>query len=363
MASIPALPPFLLLSAVLLSACGDHKDGASARGGTGPMEVKVEVLKAHPLENIIQTSGSLLANESIEVRSEVAGRIVKIGFQEGGNVTKGQELVRINDDDLQAQLRKSELAIQLARDDAGRKKQLLDVNGISQQAYDDARIALQSAQADSANLHAMIAKTVIRAPFSGKIGLRQVSEGGYVSPNTLITDLQQVMPIKIEFSVAERYGREIGIGKKIIFNLDGDTSRYHAEVYAVDPAVDLASRTITVRAHNPNSKGKLRPGSFAHVTVELAREPAALTIPTEALVPDVQGQKVLEIKGGKAVSVRVRTGIRTASEIQLTDGVQPGDTVITTGLLQLREGMAVKAAPPEAHDINDEADSSATGPE
>jgi membrane fusion protein (multidrug efflux system) len=130
-------------------------------------------------------------------------------------VTKGQTLIRINADDLQAQLRKTGLAVQLATDDEGRKKQLLDVKGISQQAYDDAHIALQSAEADQDNLRAMLAKTVIRAPFSGKIGLRQVSEGGYVSPNTLITDLQQVTPMKVEFSVPERFGREVAVGKQI----------------------------------------------------------------------------------------------------------------------------------------------------
>lgn len=354
-----------LLIAGLLSACGGggDKNTDQKKGPNGPLQVRISVLKPQALDNTIQATGSLLANEAIEVRSEVAGRVTSIGFKEGGNVAKGQLLVRINDDDLQAQLRKTELAVQLATDDEGRKKQLLEVKGISQQAYDDARIALQSAEADRDNLRAMIAKTVIRAPFIGKIGLRHVSEGGYVSPNTLITDLQQVSPIKVDFSIPERYGREIAVGKNIVFTLDGDTGRYNAVVYAVDPTVDVASRTIGVRAHNPNTNGKLRPGSFAHIIVELAKEPHALMIPTEALIPDIQGQKVLLIKGGKAVSARVHTGIRTNTQVQLTDGVQPGDTVITTGLLQLREGMAVKAAPPEANDIIEEADSSAIDPE
>lgn len=354
----------ILLLAGMLSACGGgDKNADKMQGGNGPLQVRVQVLMPQALDNTIQTTGSLLANEAIEVRSEVAGRVTSIGFKEGSNVTKGQTLVRINDDDLQAQLRKTQLAIQLASDDEGRKKQLLDVKGISQQAYDDARIALQSAEADQDNLQAMIAKTVIRAPFSGKIGLRQVSEGGYVSPNTLITDLQQVTPIKVEFSVPERYGREIAVGRKITFTLDGDTTHYDAEVYAVDPAVDMASRTIGVRAHNPNSNGKLRPGSFAHISVKLANEPNALMIPTEALIPDIQGQKVLLIKGGKAVSARVHTGIRTNTQVQLVEGVQPGDTVITTGLLQLRDGMAVKAAPPEGDEVIEESDSSAIDPE
>jgi len=353
----------VLLAAAMLTACGGGEDSGAQRGGYGPMQVRVQVLQPRVLENIIRTTGSLLANEAIEVRSETSGRVTLIGFKEGGTVTKGQILVRINDDDLQAQLRKTELAVQLASDDEGRKKQLLEVSGISQQAYDDARIKLQSAEADRANLQALIAKTVIKAPFSGKIGLRQVSEGGYVSPNTLITDLQQVSPIKVDFSIPERYGREIAVGKTITFTLDGDTANYSAEVYAVDPAVDPVSRTIGVRAHAPNKDGSLRPGSFAHIIVELSTAPSALMIPTEALVPDIKGQKVLLIKGGKAAAARVHTGIRTDKEVQLVDGVQAGDTVITTGLLQLREGMEVKSAPPEANGVSMEEDSSAVEPE
>jgi membrane fusion protein (multidrug efflux system) len=355
-------PLLALLFAVLLSACGSDKETTPQRGAQGPMQVRVAVLRPQMLENTIEATGSLLANEAIEVRSEIAGRVSQIGFTEGGRVTKGQTLIRINADDLQAQLRKTGLAVQLATDDEGRKKQLLDVKGISQQAYDDAHIALQSAEADQDNLRAMLAKTVIRAPFSGKIGLRQVSEGGYVSPNTLITDLQQVTPMKVEFSVPERFGREVAVGKQIIFTLDGDTALYTAEVYAIDPAVDVTSRTITVRARNANTNGKLRPGAFAHITVQLSKVPTALMIPTEALIPDIQGQKVLVIKNGKAVSARVETGIRTNTEVELTSGVQPGDTVITTGLLQLREGMAVKAAPPEPNGTTEEADSSAIDP-
>ncbi|MBK8581480.1 MAG: efflux RND transporter periplasmic adaptor subunit [Flavobacteriales bacterium] len=168
--------------------------------------------------------------------------------------------------------------------------------------------------------------------------------------------------MKVEFSVPERFGREVAVGKQIIFTLDGDTALYTAEVYAIDPAVDVTSRTITVRARNANTNGKLRPGAFAHITVQLSKVPTALMIPTEALIPDIQGQKVLVIKNGKAVSARVETGIRTNTEVELTSGVQPGDTVITTGLLQLREGMAVKAAPPEPNGTTEETDSSAIDP-
>lgn len=353
----------MLLLAALPTACGGPEEPGNDRRQAGPMQVQVRVLRPRPLDNSIQATGSLLANEAIEVRSEVAGRVTEIGFQEGGQVAQGQVLLRINDDDVQAELKKADLAVQLATDDEARKKQLLAVKGVSQQAYDDALVALMSAEADRDNLRAQINKTVIRAPFSGKIGLRQVSLGGYVSPNTLITDLQQVSPIKVDFSVPERYGREVAVGKKIRFSLDGDTTGYQAEVYAVDPAVDPASRTIAARARAANANGRLRPGSFAHITAELSHLPDALMIPTEALVPDIQGQKVLLIRNGKAASARVRTGIRTNNEVQLISGVQAGDTVITTGLLQLRDGMDVQAAPAETHGIVDQADGPSADPE
>ena len=351
------LPAAIL--AGMLAACGGGKDKAQGRGPDGPIQVLVRVLHTQPLSNTFQATGSLLPNEAVEVRSEVAGRVESIGFKEGGTVAKGQELLRINDDDLQAQLRKAELAVQLAQDDEARKKQLLAVQGVSQQVYDDARIALQSAQADRDNLKAMIAKTVIRAPFGGKIGLRQVSVGGYVSPNTLVADLQQVQPIKVDFTVPEQTGRDLAPGTKITFTLEGDTTRHPGEVYAVDPGVDPVSRTIGVRALNPNANGHLRPGAFVRVNVALSHVNDALMIPTEALIPDIQGQKVLLIKGGKAVSRRVHTGIRTNTEVQLVQGVEAGDTVITTGLLQLRDGMPVKAAPPETGSVVNYADSTA----
>lgn len=349
-----------LLIAGILSACGSSEGQATGREANGPMEVKVEVLRPQPFANTIRATGSLLANEAVEVRSEVTGRVTEIGFREGGKVAKGQVLVRINDDDFQAQLRKTDLAVQLASDDEGRKKQLLDVKGISQQAYDDAQIALQTAQAERANLQAQLAKTVIRAPFSGKIGLRQVSEGDYVSPNTLIADLQQVSPIKVDFTVPGRYANALTAGKEITFTVDGDTTNYTAEIYAVSPSVDVASRTIRIRAKQPNRDGHLLPGSFAHIKVDLASVPDALMIPAEALIPDIQGQKVLLIRNGKAESVRVQTGIRTDDQVQLTAGVQPGDTVITSGLLQLRDGMEVRAAAPEAAHALNETDSSTT---
>lgn len=308
------------------------------------MGVQVHVLQGVPLDNRVTTTGTLLPNEEVELRSEVSGRVTSIGFQEGTNVSAGQVLMRINDDDVQAQLRKAEANLKLAQDAAGRQEQLLAVKGISQEAYDAAVAQRAGMQAEADNLRALVAKTTIRAPFSGTIGLRSISEGGFVSPTTLIANLKQTNPMKLDFTVPERYARQMRPGTKVTFTVEGDTMDYNAEVYAVEPSVDLSTRSIKVRARSQNPNGRLIPGAFARVDVKLETIADALTIPAEALIPDIQGQKVMVMKNGQAKSVRVEIGIRTENSVQLISNVQPGDTVITSALLAVRDGMAVKPA-------------------
>lgn len=332
-------------AALLLAACGGKaKDGGPAGGPVGPMAVQIHVLSPAPLSNRFSASGTLLANESVEIISEVNGRITDIGFREGGHVAAGQVLVRINDDDLQAQLHKAQAELQLAQMTEERQQQLLQAKGISQETFDATRAQRIGKQAEADNLRALIAKYTIRAPFSGTIGLRNVSAGGFVGNNTPIATLTQADPIKLDFAVPERYARQLRPGSKVGFAMEGDTTRYTAEVYAEEASVDLATRSIKVRARASNPAGRLVPGSFAKVDVQLETIPGALTIPAEALVPDIQGEKVMVMKDGKAQSVRVQTGIRTETTVQLLSNVQPGDTVITSALLAVRDGMAVRPA-------------------
>jgi membrane fusion protein (multidrug efflux system) len=351
----------LILGAVplLLAACGGEEEQAAGGGAMPPMAVQVHVLKAEALDNSIVTTGTVMANEEVDLVSELAGRVTLIGFQEGGSVSAGQVLLRINDDELQAQLRKAEANLKLGKDDEGRKGQLLAVNGISEEQYAASQAQFAAVQADADNLRAQVAKSTIRAPFSGRVGLRNVSEGGYVASNTIIAKLQQVDPVKVEFAVPERYGRIMEPGSTIRFTLEGDTSTYSGEVYAVDPSVDATTRTVKVRARSANKQGRLLPGSFAKVDVRLEKIPDALIVPAEALIPDIQGQKVLLIKGGKVQSARVQLGIRSANSVQLTAGVLPGDSVIVTGLLALREGAPVRAIPRDANHAPSKADTSA----
>ncbi|HEY0978890.1 MAG TPA: efflux RND transporter periplasmic adaptor subunit [Flavobacteriales bacterium] len=334
---------FLSIS-LLLAACGGQDDQPAQTGPAPAMAVQVHVLEGAPLDNAFTTTGTLLPNEEVELRSEVSGRVTQLGFQEGMRVGAGQVLVRINDDDLQAQLRKAEANLKLASDATGRQEQLLSMKGVSQEAYDASVAQRVGMQAEVDNLRAMVAKTTIRAPFSGVIGLRSISEGGYVSPTTPIANLKQTDPMKLDFTVPERYARQMKSGTKVSFTLEGDTMDYQAEVFAVEPSVDLSTRSIKVRARSANPHGRLIPGAFAKVNVKLETIPDALTIPAEALIPDIQGQKVMVMKGGKAKSVRVDIGIRTENTVQLISNVQPGDTVITSALLAVRDDMAVRPA-------------------
>lgn len=349
----------MLSGSMLFTSCGSEEEATSGSAVRPPMAVQVHVLEPSALDNAIITTGTLMANEEVDLVSELAGRITEIGFSESGSVSKGQVLLRINDDELQAQLRKVEANMKLSTEDVARKERLLEVSGISQEQFDGARAQQASFQAEIDELRARIAKCTIRAPFNGKVGLRSVSEGGYVSNNAIIAKLQQVDPIKIEFAVPERYGRMMTTGTMIDFTLEGDTAIYKGEVYAADPSVDAATRSVRVRARSANRSGLLLPGSFAKVEVRLERMDNALVVPAEALVPDIQGQKVLVIKQGKVASQRVQTGIRTGNKVQLTTGVQAGDSVLITGLLAVREGMPVSAIPTGAVSTSTVKDSTA----
>lgn len=332
---------------LVAAGCGGKgKDGpqGGGMGPMGPMAVQIHVLAPAPLDNSFTASGTLLANESVELQSEVNGRVTAISFEEGGRVAPGQVLVQINDDDLQAQLRKAQAELQLAQVTEQRQEQLLQAKGISQEVFDATRAQRIGKQAEVDNLQALIAKHTIRAPFSGTVGLRNISKGGFVGLNTPIATLTQTDPIKLDFSVPERYARQLRPGSKVAFTVEGDTTRHLATVYAEEGSVDLATRSIKVRARCANPGGRLVPGSFAKVDVRLETIPDALTIPAEALVPDIQGEKVMLMRGGKAHSVRVHVGIRTETSVQLISNVQPGDTVITSALLAVRDGMAVQPA-------------------
>lgn len=312
----------------------------AGKGGTPPkpqpIKVNGYIVKNTSLANQIKVIGTVLANEEIQLRSEVAGRIVKLNFAEGATVSKGQLLLKINDADLQAQLKKVISQNKLAIDNEKRLKLLLQKEGISQADYEIAINQLNVSEAEIEALNAQIAKTEIRAPFTGVIGLRNVSNGAYINPQTDIALLQDASQVKIQFSVPERYAMQIRTGNEIGFTVENSTEKYTARVYAIEPKIDPNTRNLTLRAITSNHNSNLFVGSSVEIDIALSQNAEALLIPSEAIVPQMKGKAVFLVKNGKAVLQAIKTGTRLDKEVQVLDGLQIGDTIATSGMLQLR---------------------------
>ena len=313
----------------------------AAQNNNRPLSVEVFVIEPDTIDNNIFTTGTLISNEEVELASESSGIIKEIYLKEGAAVNKGDLLIKINDSDLQAQLNRADFRLTLAEERELRQKQLLEKGGISQEEYDATLNEVNVLRAEVRLIEAQVDKTEIRAPFSGRLGLKYVSDGSYISPNTRIATLQDIDPIKIDFSVPERYASQVQLGTKIRFNIQGVDGELEATVYAKEPRIDTETRTLQVRARSDNKDGQLLPGSFANLELTLNTIQGALMVPSIALVPELQGQKVFVLKNGAVQPQSVETGLRTDTHVQLTQGVQVGDTVLTTGLLQVRPGMNV----------------------
>lgn len=301
-----------------------------------PIKVSGYIVKNTSLANKIRVVGTILANEEIQLKSEVAGRIVKLNFVEGATVAKGQLLLKINDADLQAQLKKAKSQNKLAQDNEKRLKSLLEKEGISQADYEIAINQLNISSADIEALTAQIEKTEIRAPFTGTIGLRQISEGAYITPQSNIATLQDVNQVKIEFSVPERYTNQIKVGSDISFSVENNAEKFVARIYAIEPKIDLNTRNLTVRALSANVGKLLYAGGFAEIELSLSQNAQALLIPSESIIPQIKGKAVFLIKNGKAVLQPIKTGTRLDKDVQVLEGIQLGDTIATSGMLQLR---------------------------
>ncbi len=307
-----------------------------------PVVVNAYVVKTQKIENAVMSTGTAMANESVTLQPEVSGRITQINFKEGGLVSKGSLIIKLFDGDLQAQFKKLKLQEELAIKNEKRLNELLGINAVSQQEYDLALNQLHTIQADMELLQANIQKTEIRAPFSGRAGLRNVSVGAFVSTSTIITTLQQLQPVRIDFSIPEKYIQLLDQKKEIQFTTDGSDDVLSAPIYAVDPAIDANTRSINIRAMFPNKKMELFPGAFVKVFMPLSTTDNGIMVPTESIIPELKGQKVFISKNGIATPQPVELGIRTDSTVQIISGLAPGDTVITTGIMQVRPNSPLK---------------------
>ncbi len=303
--------------------------------------IKARIIQYETLEDKINTTGTILANEEVSIRSEISGKVSGIYFSEGDFVNQGTVLLTIYNEDLKAQLRKLELDQQLIETKENRQKQLLEKEAISKQEYDVAVSELNSISAQIELKKIEIAKTAIQSPFSGILGLRNVSVGSYLTSAVEITKLTNVNPAKIQFSIPAKYKEAAGKGSKIRFTVDGSEEVYTGIVYAVEPKIDEATRTIQIRATCPNPTQRLIPGDFAKIEVVLSEMNNSLLLPSEAIVPELDKFRVFVVKQGKAQSVEVEIGKRTDKDVQILKGLQKNDTVITSGVLKVKQDSPV----------------------
>lgn len=336
---------FMLSLSVTFYAC--KHDKAAPANGPGQAKTVTEVetftTKAEVLDNIITTHGSILANEEVDLRSEVAGQIEQINFKEGSKVTQGQLLVQIDDSELQPNYENLKAQLKIAQSEFDRRKQLFDIQGISKEEYEAGELKVSTLQSQIALVEAQIRNSKIIAPFTGTVGLRQVSPGAFISVGGMVAKLVQSDPVKIDFTVPELYAHQITAGTEITFKVAGSDKAFTAKVYALDPAIDPTTRSLKVRATADNKSGNLIPGAYVELTITLQQIQNGILVPALAIVQDIKGQKVFVIEGGKAVSKPITTGIQKDDFVQITTGLAGGDTVITTALLSMRDGTAVRS--------------------
>lgn len=313
-------------------------------GGTGPSIPTVTgmILKPQTFKDNIALAGTLEADEQIEIRSEVPGVVESINFKEGSKVSEGQILLKVNDVELRAQLSKALTAKKLASENERRAKLLLEKQAISQEEYDIASADYQSASAEAELIEAQLSKTTIRAPFSGTIGLRSISKGSYVTPTTVIAKLVNTDELKITFSVPEKYASQVNVGTVMTFTTSDSREQHNATIYAIDPEVDITTRTLRMRAIMDNSDNKLYPGAYANVQLPLETVNDALLVPSESLIPVQNGKKIFILENGKAKEIDVEIGSRTGKAVRVLTNLHPGDTVLTYGVMALQNGSPVE---------------------
>lgn len=334
---------FAIVSIFLITCSqGVKKSGGTGEGRAAVLTVDGVVLKMTNLDIIYTYTGTLMANEEIDIRPEISAKVTGIFFKEGSNVTKGAILVKMFDKDLQAQLRSNKLQIELANKELDRKKELYQFKGISKEELDISENNFNTLKAAQDLIKAQISKTELRAPFSGTAGLRMVSDGAFVSNSTIITSLQQIDPVKIDFSVPEKFIPNLATGMEIDFTIDGREDHFTAKIYALESKIDASTRSIRIRALCPNPKKELYPGAFAKINLKLFPEKPCILIPARATVPLLDGEQVFVLKNGKAKAVLIKTGYKTGSDVEITEGLAENDTLVTTGLLQIKQGIPLK---------------------
>jgi membrane fusion protein (multidrug efflux system) len=338
---VSSLSFIVLLSTASVSCSSKRKKEVQTQqknAGNKPPAPKVDgfVVQTQTVSESLEVPGTIVSEDATEIHPEVSGRIVNLNVREGSYIGKGAVLAKLYDGDLQAQKRKLQVQMQIAQQTENRHEQLLKIGGISKEDYAATALQVSNLRADLDIINTSIAKTVIRSPFSGKLGLKDISTGAYVTPQSVIALIQKTNDLKIDFNLPEKYTNQIKKGQFVNFTVEGSGRNYAAVIAATGAGIEQTTRTLMIRAQVKGDITGLTPGNFAKVKLNFEPDPNALLIPTQAIIPQARGKKAVRFKNGKADFVDVTTGVRDSSMVQITSGLNKGDTVIVTGLLSVK---------------------------
>jgi membrane fusion protein (multidrug efflux system) len=339
---IPFLFAIFIITGATSCSSGSKDKNATDKRPSVALSVEGYVVKPSVLVVTIDVSGTLLPYEETVLMPEAGGRAVMVNLPEGKLVKKGTVLVKLFDGELQAQLKKSQTQLQLAEQTEKRQQELLKVSGISQFDYDQTVFQVNSIKDDIELLDVQIGKTELKAPFDGVVGLKNISVGAQVTTSTALATLRMINRLKLDFSVPEKYSKEIIPGKELTFTVEGDTVKYSAVVMATEGGIESDTRTLKVRAVVDHVSRGLNPGAFARVEMELGKHNDALLVPTQSIIPQARSKKLIVARNGKAQFLTVNTGIRKAAFIEVLNGINIGDTVVTTGIVFLKPDALLK---------------------
>ncbi len=338
---------FAAILFLFLSACDskskdpDPPKNSAARPAPAALPVEGFLIQPTVLNSSIDVAGTLLPFEETEIHPEVSGKVVMLSIKEGAIVKRGTLLARLFDGDLRAQLHKLKVQLEVAKKTQDRQDELLKIGGISQQDYDLSILNVSSIQADMQVLNASINKTIIRAPFDGKIGFKNISIGAYVTPVTVVTTIRQINKLKLEFSIPEKYTSKIKAGNVINFTTESSNKEYNAKIIATESGITAENRSLKVHAIVENTDRNITAGSFAKVDFDMGDNNDAIMIPTQAIIPEARDKKVIVYNGGNADFKIVKTGERDSAKVEILSGLSIGDTVIITGLLNIKPGSKI----------------------
>ena len=327
-----------IVSVSCKSKSSEKKSTQTNQQGKQQPPQKVDVIIATPqkITESIEVPGTLTASETTEIHPEVSGRLTMLNVREGAYVAKGSVIAKIYDADLQAQLKKLQAQLNIANQTANRLSQLLQIQGISRQDYDMAVLNANNIRADIEIIRTNIARNVVRSPFSGKLGLKEISVGAYVTPQTIITVIRKTSDLRLDFNIPEKYISEAKQGTMVFFTVSGSDVRHAAKIIATESGITENSRSLNIRSTVLGNDPALVPGAFANVMLDFAPNYTALLVPTQAIIPQARGKKLIVYKNGVATFTDVTTGVRDSSNIQILTGINAGDTIVTTGLMSVK---------------------------